>query len=110
MGMSAMEFSSDMCHANWSARRREAFEALGGYTEDRGVGYEDWEFYARAARAGFAVDTVPAALYLYRFTPGSMQRSTGWRESRTRALRAYFQGPWPRAHEIAQANGTGAAA
>lgn len=71
--------------------RRSAFLALGGYSEDRKLGYEDWELYARAAYAGFTLEVVPEALYHYRFTAGSMQKSTSYSRSRKRALRAYTE-------------------
>lgn len=70
--------------------RRAAFRALGGYTTDRNMGYEDWELYGRAALAGYSIETIPLALYHYRFTTGSMQKSTGFRDSRLRALRPYL--------------------
>jgi len=73
-----------------SFHRRAAFEALGGYTTDRHVGYEDWEFYSKAAFRGFSVETVPFSLYHYRFTAGSMQKSTSYSKSRRRALREYL--------------------
>ena len=69
---------------------RGAFEELGGYTTDRHVGYEDWEFYSKAAFRGFSVETVPFSLYHYRFTAGSMQKSTSYSKSRRRALRQYL--------------------
>ena len=73
-----------------SFHRRAAFEDLGGYTTDRHVGYEDWEFYSKAAFRGFSVETVPFSLYHYRFTAGSMQKSTSYSKSRRRALRQYL--------------------
>ncbi|QDZ18526.1 putative glycosyltransferase [Chloropicon primus] len=69
--------------------RSESFRDLGGYTTDRHVGYEDWEFYSKAALGGFNLQTVPRAMYFYRFTSGSMQKTTSYRQSRKRALRAY---------------------
>lgn len=71
--------------------RRSAFVALGGYSEDRKLGYEDWELYTRAVYAGFTLEVVPEALYHYRFTAGSMQKSTPYSRSRKRALRAYTE-------------------
>jgi len=69
--------------------RRDSFAALGGYTEDRNVGYEDWELYSKAVLEGFTLEVVPLGLYHYRFTGGSMQKSTSYSRSRRRALRAY---------------------
>lgn len=70
--------------------RLSSFRALGGYTTDRGLGYEDWELYSRAALKGYELQVVPESLYHYRFTQGSMQKSTPYSASRRRALRAYL--------------------
>lgn len=40
---------------------------------------------------GLKVDIVPETLYFYRFTAGSMQRTTNFEESRRRALRPYLK-------------------
>jgi len=52
---------------------------------------QDWELYSRIAMQGWSMQVVPAALYRYRFTAGSMQKSTSYSASRQRALRAYLQ-------------------
>jgi len=70
--------------------RRDSFDAIGGYTEDHGVGFEDWEMYANASLRGFKVDIVPEAVYCYRFTQGSMQKSTDFFKNRRRSLRPYL--------------------
>eukprot|EP00899_Mesostigma_viride_P006830 jgi/Mesvir1/16148/Mv08419-RA.3 len=56
--------------------RASSFLSLGKYTEDKGVGYEDWEIYAKAVLQGYTLEIVPLALYHYRFTAGSMQKNT----------------------------------
>jgi hypothetical protein len=43
--------------------RRSAFDALGGNSEDYGVGKDDQEFFARAVLAGYRLELVPEALY-----------------------------------------------
>lgn len=48
--------------------RRSAFETLGGFHEEFGVGQEDQEFFVRAVLAGFALYVVPEALYWYRIS------------------------------------------
>lgn len=78
--------------------RRESFERIGGYTEDYGVGFEDWEMYANASLRGFQVDIVPESVYFYRFTPGSMQRSTNYFVNRRRSLRPYLNSLPPALH------------
>jgi len=70
--------------------RKSSFEAIGGYTEDYGVGFEDWEMYANASLRGFKVDIVPEAVYCYRFTQGSMQKTTDFFKNRRRSLRPYL--------------------
>jgi GT2 family glycosyltransferase len=55
--------------------RREVLEELGGFTEDHGVGHEDWELFARAALRGFTLLSVPEPLYWYRISGTSMLRT-----------------------------------
>jgi glycosyltransferase involved in cell wall biosynthesis len=49
--------------------RRRVFEALGGFTEDYGIGLDDHEFSLRAVLRGFKLLVVPQALYWYRLSP-----------------------------------------
>jgi GT2 family glycosyltransferase len=55
--------------------RRDVLEALGGFSEDFGVGHEDWEFFARAALAGHEVLALPEPLFWYRVSSDSMLRA-----------------------------------
>lgn len=55
--------------------RRSTLEAIGGYHEMHGVGFEDWQLYVRMLFAGHSVVTVPEPLYWYRIQERSM-RST----------------------------------
>jgi len=71
--------------------RKSTFLKIGGYSEDRGIGYEDWEIYSRAALKGYNLMVVAHSLYWYRFTGGSMQKTTSYSRSRQRALRAYLE-------------------
>jgi len=71
--------------------RTDTFHALGGYSEDKHLGYEDWELYSRIVMEGYTMQVLPEALYHYRFTVGSMQKTTSYSASRQRALRAYLQ-------------------
>ena len=43
---------------------------VGGFTEDAGVGHEDWELWARAILKGYTLQVVPEALYWYRTASG----------------------------------------
>jgi GT2 family glycosyltransferase/glycosyltransferase involved in cell wall biosynthesis len=54
--------------------RREAFMALGGNTEDYGVGKDDQEFFARAVLSGYRLCHVPEALYWARQTPSRLRQ------------------------------------
>jgi GT2 family glycosyltransferase len=71
--------------------RRSAFEALGGFTEDQGVTHEDWELYVRAVLRGYRLEVVPEALFWYRYTPGSMIRTTPQGRNYARSLRPYLE-------------------
>ena len=71
--------------------RRASFEALGGYTEDRGVGMEDWEMYANASLHGYLVDVIPESLYRHRLHPGALERTVDFAAGRWRALRPYLE-------------------
>mmetsp|Transcript_10981 Transcript_10981/g.17954 ORF Transcript_10981/g.17954 Transcript_10981/m.17954 type:complete len:828 (+) Transcript_10981:247-2730(+) len=79
------------CYGDANAMIRiSTFFEIGGFTEDFGVGYEDWEFFAKATMMGKQVQVIPEPLYWYRFTPGSMQRTTQMRQNRDRSLRPYL--------------------
>lgn len=55
--------------------RSSAFDRIGGFTEDRDLSYEDWEFLARAQLIGFEVGIVPESLFWKRTLGDSMLRS-----------------------------------
>lgn len=52
--------------------RREIWEMVGGYDEQMRDGYEDWEFWIRATRAGYKVKVVWEELFFYRKHGDSM--------------------------------------
>ena len=70
--------------------RKTAFDWLGGFTEDEGVGHEDWELYARAALEGFRIEVVPEPLLWYRRGHASMLESTSKSRNLARSLRPYL--------------------
>lgn len=72
--------------------RRATFEALGGFTEDYGVGHEDWEFFARAVLAGANLQLVPEPLFWYRVNASSMLRAGHARIDHARSVRPYWEG------------------
>jgi GT2 family glycosyltransferase len=69
--------------------RRDVFDRIGGFTEDFGLGCEDWEFFARASLCGLKLEVVPEALVRYRQSPTGMLQSTSLRANQARALRPY---------------------
>jgi glycosyltransferase involved in cell wall biosynthesis/GT2 family glycosyltransferase len=67
--------------------RREVFEQLGGFTEDRGLGCEDWEFLLKLMVNDRRVDVIPEVLYYYRHTHTGMANTMDRSASHRRALR-----------------------
>jgi glycosyltransferase involved in cell wall biosynthesis len=55
--------------------RRSVLEELGGFTEDYGLGHEDWELFARAVISGYQLLAIPEPLFWYRLSPDSMLRA-----------------------------------
>ena len=51
--------------------RRDAFEAVGGFTEVYGVGLEDLELFNRLIEAGKRIEPLPDPVYYYRAHPGT---------------------------------------
>ncbi len=69
--------------------RRSVFNAIGGFTEMRGAGHEDWELYVRLTLAGYKVDVLPDLLQFYRQVEGSLARTLPSEASKRRLLNAY---------------------
>lgn len=72
--------------------RKATFESLGGFTEDYGVGHEDWEFFARAVLAGANLQLVPEPLFWYRVNASSMLRAGHADIDHARSVRPYYEG------------------
>lgn len=51
---------------------RTAFDRVGGYTEEKGVGFEDYEFMFRVVQSGGQIAILPKPLYLYEVDRPSM--------------------------------------
>jgi len=82
--------------------RRSVFNAAGGFSEDYGVGYEDWEFFARVALAGAAFVLVPEPLVWYRVGSGGMLRATpSHGRDHMRVLRPYLKAMPPTLRAVA---------
>jgi len=75
--------------------RRTSFASLGGYTEDHGVGHEDFEFYVRALQAGLRIEVCPLPLYLYEVDRPSMASSTSRLRNASRIIRSIELGACP---------------
>lgn len=56
--------------------KRAVFDAIGGFHEEHGIGFEDWHLHARAALAGFRILSLPVPLFWYRRLPTGMSVST----------------------------------
>ncbi|HLY55731.1 MAG TPA: glycosyltransferase [Stellaceae bacterium] len=66
--------------------RTATFRALGGFTEDYGIGCEDYELFARVVCGGGTLVCVPEPLFFYRVSDDSMlqEGSTYWNAMRGR--------------------------
>lgn len=69
--------------------KRSLFERLGGFTEDYGLGHEDFELYARAVLAKAVIGVIPESLFWYRRHPASVQTATNAAANRMRSLRPF---------------------
>jgi|GEM_PF-951990 len=69
--------------------RRNVFNALGGYTEIKGIGYEDYELHVRTGLAGYKVDALPDTLHWYRQLDGGVSTTTNQYRNHTRVTRYY---------------------
>lgn len=70
--------------------RRDVFEEIGGFTEDYGVGHEDWEFFARVALQRYKLETVPEPLVNYRVSKSGMLLSGERNTDLLRSARPYL--------------------
>ena len=52
--------------------RKSTFDELGGFTEEYGVGYEDWEFFLKAYLKNHRMGVVPEPLFNYRISTSGM--------------------------------------
>ena len=77
------------------AIRSKVFDSLGGFSEDRGLSFEDWEFLSRAQLAGHEIAIIPEGLFWKRTLGDSMLRGNARHRTRNfmsewRTLRPYF--------------------
>lgn len=71
--------------------RADTFRDMGGFTEDYGLGHEDWEFFAKCALADRKIEVVPFPLFWYRSKVDSMIRTTDFGNNHLRSIRPYLE-------------------
>lgn len=71
--------------------RRSLFERLGGFSEDYGIGHEDFELYLRAVLNDACVCVVPEPLFWYRRNGESMLSATHAAANRMRSFRPFME-------------------
>ena len=65
------------------------FRSFGGFTEDYGVGFEDYEFLAKVVLKGRKLEVVSEPLHWYRSHQDSMSMTTDLKAGQARFMRAY---------------------
>ncbi len=71
--------------------KSSAFATVGGFTEDYGIGHEDWEIFAKAVLKGLHLELVPEPLFWYRLTIGGVQTQGNMASYIARSVRPYLQ-------------------
>ncbi len=71
--------------------KKSVFDALGGFTEDYGVGHDDWELFAHAALTGYQIEIVVEPLFWYRVSAQSMLRRGDIWADHARSVRPYLK-------------------
>jgi glycosyltransferase involved in cell wall biosynthesis len=71
--------------------KKEVFFKLNGYTEDYGVGHEDWELFADAVLSGYQLQLIPKPLFWYRVNENGMLRSGNQLRDHSRNIRPYIR-------------------
>lgn len=67
--------------------KKSVFDEVGGFTEDYGLGHEDWEFFLKASLAGYKLQIVPEPLFWYRVANSGMLLSGNKKKNNYRSLR-----------------------
>ena len=72
--------------------RREAFELVGGFTEEYRVGLDDLSFFNRLIHTGHRIEPMPDPVYFYRLGTTSMKSRNRFTENaQVRALEPYLK-------------------
>ncbi|CCG86688.1 glycosyltransferase [Erwinia piriflorinigrans] len=69
--------------------KKDTFISLGGFTEDYGIGHEDWEFFSKAVLAGYKLNLVPEPLFWYRVAKTGMLISGNKSKNNYRSYRPF---------------------
>ncbi|MEM4655316.1 MAG: glycosyltransferase [Thermosphaera sp.] len=80
--------------------RKDVFWSLGGFSEDYGIGHEDWEFFSKAVLHGYKLEVIPEALYFYRQSTAGMLRSGVTFLNHRRNIRPYLEAVDPRLRQL----------
>ncbi|WP_241610526.1 glycosyltransferase [Rosenbergiella epipactidis] len=70
--------------------KKSVFDKVGGFTEDYGLGHEDWEFFLKASLAGYKLQVVPEPLFWYRVANTGMLLSGNKKRNNYRSLRPFL--------------------
>lgn len=93
-GISINLFENFLGDANCIVRR-SSFEEVGGFSEDYGVSWEDYELLMKFVVEGYEVGVIPEPLFWLRTTPGSVSRTSLLVDNSYRALRPLLSRlPW----------------
>lgn len=79
--------------------RTDTLRAAGGWEEDRGTSFEDWELFVKLAGRGHVIDVVPEHLFYYRHLPTGFSRTTDQAANRRRVMRQFRHADGLPAHE-----------
>lgn len=71
--------------------KKEAFNSVGGFTEDYGLGHEDWEFFTKAVLKGYSLQLVPEPLFWYRVANSGMLLSGNKSRNNYRSFRPFME-------------------
>lgn len=75
--------------------KTSSLRAIGGYTEIKGVGHEDYELFLRMLQAGYSISILPEPLYFYEVGRPSMLSRTSMTRNFKRCFDAIEFGAHP---------------
>jgi glycosyltransferase involved in cell wall biosynthesis len=73
--------------------KKDVFFKLGGFTDIKGIGHEDWELFAKAVLKGYRFEVIPEPLFYYRKIQNNitnMTNSTIMYYNHQRSLKPYI--------------------